>query len=160
LNGTNLRIYPTPSVETDTKKLWVKVRQYPDPTSPSYEDKTIVGVSNMSNLPFGNLKYAKINSIGKQWIRQFSLALSREQLGIVRSKFGSIPVPNAEVTLNGDALVSSGREDKEKLITQLKEMLDTMTYDKLIEIQSTRAEQINKQLRFVPTPNGKAIFMG
>lgn len=160
INGTNLRIYPTPTVESDTKKLWVKIRQYPDPTSPSYEDKTIDGVSNMSNLPFGNLKYAKINSIGKQWIRQFSLALSREQLGIVRSKFGSIPVPGAEVQLNGSDLVSSGREDKEKLITQLREMLDTLTYDKLIEIQSARAEQMNKQLRFVPMPNGKAIFMG
>jgi hypothetical protein len=114
----------------------------------------------MSNIPFGNLTYSKINSIGKQWIRQYTLALSREQLGMVRSKFGNIPIPGGDVSLNGGDLLSQGREDKANLITQLKEMLETMTYDKLIEIQSTRAEQMNKQLRYVPMPLGKAIFMG
>jgi hypothetical protein len=156
--GTNIRIFPTPT--TDTKKLWIKIRQYPDPLAPSYTDSTISGVSNMSNLPFGNLQYKKINSIGRQWIRQYTLALSKEQLGLIRSKFGNIPVPGAEVTLNGSDLISQGREDQKDLKTQLKEMLDTMTYDKLMEIQSTRAEQIQKQLRYVPIPNGKAIFMG
>ena len=158
INGTNLRVYPTPT--TDTKKLWIKMRQYPDPMSPSYQDDTIYGVSNMSNLPFGNIKYNNINSIGRQWIRQFTLSLSREQLGMIRSKFSNIPVPGAEVSLNGSDLVSQGREDKEKLLTGLKEMLDTMTYDKLVELQATRAENMIKQLRYVPMPNGKAIFMG
>ena len=37
-------------------------------------------------------------------------------------------------------------------------MLESLTYDKLVEIQSTRAEMLNKQLRYVPIPN--AIFMG
>ena len=158
INGTNLRVFPTPT--TDGKNLWVKIRQYPDPTSPAFTDATIKGVSNMSNLPFGELEYKKINSIGRQWIRQYTLALSREQLGLVRSKFGSIPVPGSEVSLNGGDLITQGREDQTNLKTQLKEMLDTMTYDKLMEIQSTRAEQMQKQLRYVPVPNGKAIFVG
>lgn len=114
----------------------------------------------MGNLPFGNIKYVGINSIGRQWIRQMTVALSREILGLIRSKFGNIPVPGAEVSLNGTDLISQGREDKDKLITSLKEMLDTMTYDKLIEMQATRAENMNKQLKYVPIPNGKAIFMG
>ena len=86
--------------------------------------------------------------------------MSREILGLIRSKFGSIPVPGAEVTLNGTDLISQGREDKDKLITTLREMLDTMTYDKLIEMQATRAENMNKQLKYVPMPNGSAIFLG
>ena len=159
ISGTKIRIFPTPTSLTE-KKLYIRVRQYPDPTSPAYKDATIAGVSNMSNLPFGNIEYKKINSIGRQWIRQYTLALSREQLGIVRSKFGNIPIPGGDVTLNGTDLISQGREDQKDLKTQLKEMLETMTYDKLIEIQSTRAEQMNKQLRFVPMPLGKAIFMG
>ena len=114
----------------------------------------------MGNLPFGNIEYNKINSIGRQWIRQFTIALCREILGLIRSKFGSIPVPGAEVTLNGSDLISQGREDKDKLITSLREMLDTMTYDKLIEMQATRAENMNKQLKYIPVPGGKAIFMG
>ena len=157
--GTNLRIFPTPTQET-AKKLWVKIQFKPDPLSPSYEDESIYGVSNLSNVPFGNLIYSRINSIGRQWIRQYSLALSKEQLGLVRSKFGNIPIPGATLTLNGDNLITQAREDKEKLKTSLKEMLESMTYDKLMETQAARAESINKQLKFVPMPNGKAIFMG
>ena len=146
--GTKIQIYPIPT--TGTKKLWVKVRQYPDPNSPAYADPTVNGVSNMSNLPFGNIPYGQINSIGKQWIRQYTLALSMEMLGYIRGKFGSIPVPGSDVTLNSSDMITNGRSDKEKLISTLKEMLETMTYDKLIELQSTRAENIQKQLKFIP----------
>ena len=86
--------------------------------------------------------------------------MSKEQLGLVRSKFSNIPIPGSDLTLNGTELVSQGREDKANLVTTLKEMLETMTYDKLMELQSQRAEFINKQLRYVPMPNGLAIFMG
>jgi len=158
VEGTKIRLYPCPSGRNI--KMWLRVRQYPDPESPAYKDASIFGVSNMGNLPFGNIQYDRINSIGRQWIRQFTVALCREILGLIRSKFGSIPVPGAEVTLNGGDLISQGREDKDKLITTLREMLDTMTYDKLIEMQATRAENMNKQLRYIPVPNGKAIFMG
>ena len=158
VSGTKIRIFPTPT--SDTKKLWVRVRQYADPLAPAYKDDTIHGVSNMSNIPFGNLTYSRINSIGKQWIRQYTLSLSKEQLGLIRAKFGNIPIPGGEVTLNGSDLISQGREDQKDLKTQLKEMLDTMTYDKLSEIQATRAEQMNKQLRYIPMPLGKAIMMG
>lgn len=158
VSGTKIRIFPTPT--SDTRKLWVRVRQYADPMDPAYKDEMIHGVSNMSNIPFGNLTYSRINSIGKQWIRQYTLALSKEQLGLIRSKFGNIPIPGGDVTLNGSDLISQGREDQKELKTQLREMLDTMTYDKLVEIQSTRAEQMNKQLRYIPMPIGKAIIMG
>jgi len=158
VEGTKIRLFPTPT--KGNKNLWLRVRQYPDPNSPSYKDATVHGVSNMGNLPFGNIQYTRINSIGRQWIRQYTVALSRETLGLIRSKFGSIPVPGAEVSLNGGDLISQGREDQTNLRDKLKEMLETMTYDKLIEMQSNRAEFMNKQLKYVPMPNGKAIFMG
>ena len=157
INGTNFRIYPIP---TKAQKVFLRIRQYPDPTSPAYRDDTIHGVSNMSNLPFGNVRYNRINSIGRQWIRSYTLAISMEQLGYIRGKFGSIPVPNSDLTLNHSELISNGRSDRDSLKEKLREMLDSMTYDKLIEIQSTRAEQIQKQLKYVPIPNGKAITIG
>jgi len=157
ITGTNFRVYPIP---TKAQKLFLRIRQYPDPTSPSYRDDTVHGVSNMSNLPFGNVKYNRINSIGRQWIRSYTLAISMEQLGYIRGKFGSIPVPNSDVTLNSSDLISNGRSDRDGLKEKLREMLDSMTYDKLIETQSNRAELIQKQLKFVPIPNGKAIFIG
>ena len=145
ITGTNFRVFPIPTKE---QKLFIRVRQYPNPLSPSYKDETIHGVSNMSNLPFGNVKYNRINSIGRQWIRSYALALSMEQLGYIRGKFGSIPVPNSDVTLNSGELVSNGRSDRDALKEKLREMLESMTYEKLIEIQSTRAEQIQKQLKY------------
>lgn len=155
--GTNFRIYPVPTKDT---KLFLRIRQYPDPLSPAYKDATVHGVSNMSNLPFGNVKYDRINSIGRQWIRSFTLAISMEQLGYIRGKFGSIPIPNSDVTLNSSDLISNGRTDRDALKEKLREMLESMTYDKLMEVQSLRSEQIQKQLQFIPVPNGRAIFIG
>jgi len=158
VTGTKIRIYPIPT--KSSKKLWVKVRQYPDPNSPAYTDNTITGVSNLSNIPFGNIPYKQINSIGKQWIRQYTVAISMEQLGYIRGKFGNVPIPGGDVSLNSSDMISNGRSDKEALVTKLKEMLETMTYDKLVELQATRAEQINKQLKYVPVPNGKCVYLG
>ena len=160
VTGTKIRIFPTPTGQLDGKKLWIKVRHYPDPLNPSYTDNSIYGVSDLSNIPYNNLDYNKINSIGRQWIRQYTLALSMETLGRVRSKFGSIPVPGSDVSLDGKDLISEGRSDKEKLVTSLKEMLETLTYDSLIEKSAARAENLMKQLKHVPIPNGKAIFFG
>lgn len=157
--GSKIRIFPTPT-QDNPKKLFMRVMYNNDPLNPSYQDDTIYGVSNLSNVPFGNLIYNRINSIGRQWIRQFALALCKEQLGEIRSKFSSVPIPGADVSLNGSDLLSRGREDKKELITQLKEMLDTMTYDKLLEVSSTRAELIQKQLKFIPIPNGHSITIG
>jgi len=159
--GTNIRVYPMPTgVPVTPKKLWIRVRYFADPLDPAYQDDSIQGVSNLGNIPFGNLIYTRINSIGMQWIRQYCLALSKEQLGLIRSKFQSIPVPGSDLSLNGTDLVSQGREDQNALRDKLKEMLESLTYEKLIEIQSARSEQINKQLRYIPVPNGGAIFMG
>jgi len=159
--GTNIRMYPMPTGSpTRPKKLWIRVRYFSDPLSPAYQDDSIQGVSNLNNIPFGNLIYTRINSIGMQWIRQYCLALCKEQLGLIRSKFGNIPIPGGDLSLNGSDLISQGREDQNALRDKLKEMLESLTYDKLIEIQSTRAEQIQKQLKYVPVPNGGAIFMG
>ena len=157
ISGRNIRIFPAP---TKDYKLFLRIRQSPDPLSPAYTDSTVHGVSNMSNIPFGNIKYSRINSIGKQWVRKFTLALCKESLGYIRGKFGAIPVPNANVTLNSSDLFSHGREEQKELKEKLREMLESMTYDKLMETQSGRAEQMHKQLKYIPVPNGKAIFMG
>lgn len=159
--GTNLRIYPTPTNRpTVARKLFIRVKYWQNPINPSYTDESIYGVNNLSNIPFGNLRYARINSMGLQWIRQYTLALSMEQLGYIRNKFTTVPIPGGTVTLNGGDLTSKGREDKKELVTKLKEMLETLTYDKLIEASATRSENLTKQLAKIPIPNGMAITTG
>lgn len=157
--GRNFRVYPTPSTESRTE-LYLRVQFQANPLSSSIPDSTIYGVSNMSNVPFGNLQYSKINSIARQWIRQYTLAIASEVLGNIRSKFSTVPIPGNDLTLNGSDLVNRGREDQAKLNTELREMLESMTYDKIVETEANRAENIMKQLRMIPVPNGMAIFTG
>ena len=118
------------------------------------------GVSNMSNLPYGNLSFSKVNSIARQWIRQYTIASCKELLGLIRSKFGSVPIPGGDLSLNGSDLISQGREDKTNLKTELKEMLDTMTYDAMLESEAGQIENLQNILRHIPIPNGKCIIMG
>jgi hypothetical protein len=160
INGTKIRIYPMPTGNQINKQLFMRVGFAPDPLDPPFTDDTIIGVSNLSNIPFGDLTYTNVNSIGRQWVRQYTLALSKVLLGHVRSKFKSIPIPNTDIQLDGTDLVSEGREDKKDLETKLREMLDSLTYDKIIETNASKAENIQKQLKTIPIPNGRAITMG
>jgi len=158
--GRQLRIYPIPATEFQLGKLFIKVAPPQNPLDPSYEDSSIYGISGPQNMPLNNIPYVSITQPGRQWIRQYTLALARELLGLVRSKFQNIPIPNADLQLNGSDLVSQGREDKEKLITQLREFLDNLTNAKLLETAATAADNMIKQLRYVPVPNGRAIIIG
>lgn len=159
ITGKNLRIFPMPTADNPLK-LFIRVGFEMNPLNPGFNDPSLYGTSNMSNIPFGNLRYSRVNSIGRQWVRQYTVALCKELLGLIRSKFSSIPIPNAELQLNGGDLVSAGKEEKDKLVTQLKEMLDTMTYDKLLEMQATKVDNLQKILKAIPIPIGRAITIG
>lgn len=162
--GSNLRIYPVPVTDLQTGKLFVKVQAgMLDPlnaTALQGQDQSIYGVSGPQNVPLGNIPFASVTQPGRQWIRQYTLALARELLGLIRSKFQNIPIPNADLQLNGENLISTAREDKEKLQTQLKEFLDNLTHAKLMEQQALLAENMQKQLKYVPMPLGKSIVIG
>ena len=114
------------------------------------------GVNNMNTLPIGNLPFVSINSIGKQWIRRFALALCKEMLGQVRSKFGSVPIPGETVTLNGAALISEGKDEQDKLREELKTTLAELTYQKVAEQESAMMETTGKTMEKVPN----YIFVG
>ena len=78
----------------------------------------------------------------------------------MRSKFSSVPIPNGDLSLNGSDLISAGKEEKDKLRTELREMFDSLTYDKLIEGQATEATNLQTILKTVPIPLGKSIIIG
>ena len=161
LIGKNLRIFPRPTVESaGSKKMYIRFGKATDGLAPDIEDASIDGVSGMHNIPFNNIQYQQVNSMGRQWIRQYTFALSKEVLGLVRSKFGSIPIPNGDLQLNGSDLLSQAQGEKEKLISSLREMLDSLTYDKLLEGQAAEATNIQGILKTVPIPLGKCITIG
>ena len=153
--NNNLRLFPTPDNTTE-KQFWFRFSIRESTWEDEFNDGQD-GVNNMNTLPFENVPYESINSIGKQWIRRFCLALSKETLGQVRSKFGNnVPIPGDNVTLNGSELLSQAKDEQEKLRTELKEQLESMTYDKLIETDSKTIDNVNNIQKHVPT----GIFVG
>jgi hypothetical protein len=160
ITGRKLRLFPVPSVSMNGYKLFISVATAPDPLNPSYQNDSIDGVSGPQNAPYGVIPYATVTSVGRQWIREFTFQLCKELLGLVRSKFDSIPIPNADLKLNGTELVTQARDDKEKMLTQMREYLANFTHDKLMELDANRSEQLVKQLKYAPMPLGKAIIIG
>ena len=161
--GSKLRIFPIPTSTTSMltgTRLYVKVMPPVNVLDPSFQDDSIHGVSGPENVPFSILPFSTITQPGRQWIRQYTLALAKELLGITRSKFDTIPIPNADLKLDGQQLKTEAREDKDKLATSLKEFLEKLTNQALMEAQASIAEAVNKQLKFAPMPLGKAIVFG
>tara|TARA_R110000823_G_scaffold292620_1_gene411426 strand:- start:322 stop:720 length:399 start_codon:yes stop_codon:yes gene_type:complete len=116
----------------------------------------MVGVNNLNTLPFDNLPFANINSIGKQWIRKYALAVAKEMLGQVRGKFASIPIPGDSVTLNGSELVTQAKEEQQQLRDKLMEILDQLTYTELTKTQGEASEAAANVLKSSPIP----IYVG
>ena len=156
--GENIRIYPMPT-QDNPRYLWLNVQFSPDPLNPDIRDDQIYGVSGLSNAPYGRLAYSLINSVGRQWIRQFASAACEVLLGQVRSKFSSVPIPSGDLTLNGSDLISRGREDQGRLRDQLVELLDSLTYSKLLEMEAADADNIQNALKKIPMPLGKTIII-
>mgnify|MGYP003649810684 CR=1 FL=1 len=153
LTNNILRLYPYPIEGAGSvNKFWVEFMLRKDAwEEDSDRDDGVTGVNNLNTLPFENVPYASINSIGKQWIRRFALALSKEMLGQIRGKFASIPIPGESVTLNADALLSQAKEEQEKLREELKTTLDELTYKKLTEDAAVITDSTMKINQTIPT---------
>ena len=113
-------------------------------------------ITNMGNAPYVNPVYSSINSIGRSWIFEYTLAKTKEVLGLVRNKYSQIPVPGAEVTLNGDNLVSSAATEKEALIARLREYFEQTSRQALLERRAAETTARQTELQQVPM----AIFIG
>ena len=155
LRNNKIRIFPSPS---STYKLWFEYIVKADRDTPlqTRYGETADRVSDYSNVPYDNMQYQYINDVGKQWIRKYGLALTKELLGMVRSKYGSIPVPNAETTLDGDTLRTEAQTEKEFLVTQLRENLEASSRKMMMEADGEEAQHLLDKLQKVPLP----IYIG
>ena len=151
LTNNKVRLFPIPVNET-TQSLYFDylVRGDRDSVTSTVFSGSQDVVSDFSNAPYYNMKYNSINDVGKQWIRKYGLAVAKETLGLVRSKYGSIPIPGAEVTMDGDTLRSEGIAEKEALVSQLKEMLEASSRKTLLEADKDEAEYLQEKLAKVP----------
>ena len=51
-----------------------------------------------------------------------------------------MPLPNGEVTLDGEALKAEGREEKVQLLEEIKEFLDSVSLSEASRKESEQAE--------------------
>ena len=107
-------------------------------------------VADYANIPYDNITYRTINSVGKQWIRKYFLALCKELLGCIRQKYQTLPIPGAEVTLDGAELRNEAQTEKTDLITQLRESLDAASQKSQMENQALQAEHMMDSLKKSP----------
>ena len=107
-------------------------------------------VTDISTVPYANPTYEYINSIGRQWIFEYTLALTKEMLGYIRGKYSTVPIPGSEVTLNQSDLISAATSEKTALIERLRSYLDETSRNKLLEKKAANSEFIQKDLNAVP----------
>ena len=151
LINNELKIFPVPIKDF---KLWIEYIIKEERSNPlKYPNGT---VSDMSNAPYELMMYSHINSPGKAWIYNYTLALVKEMLGYIRGKYGSMPIGNADTTLNSADLISAATTEKQALVEQLRTMLDTMTRSKLLEAKRLETEALGVTLNATPL----SIFIG
>jgi hypothetical protein len=151
-----LRLYPIPTT-VSPEKFWFRFTVDNADIWEDDNDNGQDGINNMNTLPFENLPYENINSIGHQWIRRFALALSKETLGQIRGKFGgNVPIPGENITLNASDLLGQAKAEQDALRDELKTILDELTYPKLLESDKSMVDNA----KAIVTETPLKIFVG
>ena len=146
--NNKLEIFPVP---TDTTRARIYYEYFERDTFQNNSSIIQDGVvADYSNIRYDFIPYIKINEVGKQWIRKYTLALSKELLGAIREKYSSVPIPDGEISLDGAALRAEAQVEKDELIKQLRENLEELGRKNQFEIRKNEADYHQDMLRKVP----------
>ncbi len=148
--NNHLKLFPVPK---NAGKIWfeyfkeIEKQQLNDTNTPGGSGTSI---SNVSNVPYENPTFSNINSIGKQWIYRYTLALAKELLAYIRGKYTTVPIPGSEATLNQADLLADARTEKEALITNLREILEATSKVNQLERKANESKFLSEMLKEVP----------
>jgi hypothetical protein len=149
LINNRLRIFPIPGDVNEGESIKIEYIKKSERNSP-YVSGSSGLITDVSNAPYLNPNYTKINSVGKQWIIQYTLALCKQTLGLIRGKYSQIPVPGSEVTLNQSDLLSQAESEKTALIERLRAYFDETSRKTLMERKKDESEYMKSELNNVP----------
>jgi hypothetical protein len=152
VNNRYLKLFPIPKTDSILHFEY----QLKSVANAPVKDTSTNLITDISNVPYTNPTYLYINEPGKQWIRRYCLALAKEMLGSVRGKYQSVPIPGDTTTLDFSRLLTEAKDEKDKLITELKELLESTTRLKQLERQNQEAQQTQETFYKVPYP----IYIG
>jgi hypothetical protein len=146
LINNKLRIFPIPNRIHSLSFTYLLKSERNNPFNPNINGVT----TNVSNAPYKNPTYSKINSIGRQWIFEYTLVLCKEMLGYVRGKYTQLPIPGREITLNQSDLLTSAANEKTLLIEKLKLDLLDSSRTKQLENKANESDFRLKEMNNVP----------
>ena len=151
IHNNRLRLFPTPKT---AGLIWFEYYKLTEKqlldTSASTPGGVGGSITNVSNVPYENPTYSAVNSMGRQWIYKYALALAKESLAYVRGKYTTVPVPGSEATLNQQDLLADARSEKEALIVNLRDMLEKTSRVSQLERKSQEANFLQDTLKQVP----------
>jgi hypothetical protein len=154
LVNNQLRLFPIPISHYHHLRFEYILES--DRNNPYLDNNGQTLITNASNVPYENPTYTAINSIGRQWIFEYSLAIVKEILGYVRGKYATIPIPGSEVTLNQGDLITAATNEKQALIERLRAYFDTTSRKTLL---ANKAEEAQSQMSIL-TDVPMTIFIG
>ena len=164
MHNNVLRVFPIPGSggnipesgsENGVGNMWVEFMLKSERASASIVE-AYDKIKMVSGVPYKNPKYDEINSVGRSWIFEMTLAICKEMLGYVRGKYETIPIPNAEITLNQADLIAAAREEKEALLASLRGFFDETSREKLLERRTMESNFVMEELDRVP----RVIYIG
>ncbi|MDA9268158.1 hypothetical protein N9P60_00170 [bacterium] len=153
IQNNKLRLFPIP--KNDLNELHFQYLLKSERLANSITPTTDT-ITNVSNVPYANPTYAQVNSVGRSWIFEYALALSKEMLGYVRGKYSTIPIPGDSVTVNSADLISAAANERTALIERLRAYFDETSKEKLMERRSLETDYLKKELTEVPN----VIYIG
>jgi hypothetical protein len=143
-----LEIFPVPAINHPDRIYF----EYMSRDEFEHDSQSIQAesLSDYSDIPYDFIQYSNINDVGKQWIRKYTLALSKELLGAIREKYSTVPIPDGEVSLDGAALRAEAQVEKDELVKQLRENLEEMSRKNVMENKTHESNHHQEMLRKVP----------
>ena len=154
MHNNHLRIFPIP--DGTVKEMYFEYILGTERSDASFVVGESSTISNIYDVPYTNPNYDDINSIGRSWIFEYSLALCKEMLGYIRGKYQTVPIPGDTVTLNQGDLITAATNEKERLIDRLRAYLGETSREKLLERRAAESKFIQDELANVPFP----IYIG
>jgi hypothetical protein len=151
LIGTMLRIMPVPMVGG----RYVSIQYCFQSDLMSLTENSPYGanqglVANPGLAPYGLITYAQINQPGKQWIKEYTAALTSEILGLIRGKYQQVAVPGSEVTLNYTDLISRGQTMQTTLREKLRQDLEDMSRQAQLQRKQSENDSLQNTLNNIP----------
>lgn len=159
-NGTKVvHLYNVPGGKYDfgslsnNDQVWYWYYETTDRDTCLEKNKDVIKLP--SDVMTEELTWDKLNKPSQNWVRKYLIAYSKEGLGRIWGKFsGDLQVPDSQIKLDYQSLITEGKDEKMKLVEELMARLERLRPDKILERKGNEAENLNKALKYraMPTP--------